>query len=96
MYKIEPKKKRINPYPNKISEYDLMKGKLEDWIRYDVLVSKLAENFDIETKDENTEERLKRFYGIMEKAVTTLFEKKESFENEEERKQTLKNKIPKK
>ena len=96
MYKKEPKKKRINPYPNKISEYDLMKGKLEDWIRYDVLVSKLAENFDIETKDENTEERLKRFYDIIEKAVITLFEKKESFKNKEERKQTPRNKIPKK
>ena len=36
---------RKNPYLNKIYEYDLMNAHEEDWIRYDVLLTKLAEDF---------------------------------------------------
>ena len=95
-YKNEEKRKRINPYPNKIFEYDLMNASEEDWTRYNILMSKMSEDFDVNTENENTNERLKRFYDIIEKATKLLFEKKESFKNNDEKDKTKpKNKIPK-
>ena len=73
-YQNQAKITRKNPYPNTIYEYDLMNASEKDWIRYNVLLSKLSENFDDETIEENTEERLNRFYKLLEEAVTTLFE----------------------
>ena len=87
-YKNQSKMKRHNPYPNTIYEYDLMNSNEEDWIRYDILLSKLSENFDEVTQNENTEQRLTRFYNLMEKAVETLFEKKDAFKTESEKKHT--------
>ena len=58
----------------------------EDWIRYDVLLSKLSEDFDDKTKSEDTQERLNRFYKVIEEAVTTLFDKKEAFKSDDEKK----------
>ena len=84
-YKNEEKRMRKNPYPNEIYEYDLMKGDEEDWKRYNVLLTKLAEDFDERTKDENTHERLTRFYKLIEEAVVTIFDKKEAFKSIEEK-----------
>ena len=89
------KKVRKNPYPNKIYEYDLLNAKQEDWIQYDVILTKLSENFDEETEKENTSEKLNWFYNIIEKAVILLFDKKEAFKNENEKKDKKGNKIPK-
>ena len=94
-YKDQTKVERTNPYPNSIYEYDLMKASEEDWIRYNDLLSKLSEDFDEKTKGENTEERLSRFYKLVEKTVVTLFEKKEAFKTEEEKELKKGNKIPK-
>ena len=55
----------------------------------------MSENFDDETENETTEERLTRFYKIVENTVATLFNKKEAFKTEEEKKQRKGNKIPK-
>ena len=44
--KNEKKTERKNPYPNNIYKYDLMNATEEDWIRHDVLLSKLSEDFD--------------------------------------------------
>ena len=85
-YKNQPKMKRHNPYPNTIYEYNLMNSNAEDWIRYDILLSKLSENFDEVTQNENTEQKLTRFYNLMEHAVETLFEKKDAFKTESEKK----------
>ena len=63
-----------NPYPNNIYKYDLMNATEEDWIRYDVLLSKLSEDFDNKSEGENTEERLNRYYATLEKVVETLLE----------------------
>ena len=93
--KNEKKTERKNPYPNNIYKYDLMNATEEDWIRYDVLLSKLSEDFDNKSEGENTEERLNRYYATLEKVVETLFEKKEAFKGEEEKKNHPKNKIPK-
>ena len=86
---------RKNPYPNKVYEYDLMKADDEDWKRYDILLTKLSEDFDSKTEYETTSEMLERFYNLIEKSVTTLFEKKEAFKNEKEKKNKKGNKIPK-
>ena len=94
-YKNDRKVKRKNPYPNKIYEYDLMNAIEEDWIRYEVLMSKLSETFEEQSRNENTEEKLTRFYNIVEKAVVTLFEKKEAFKSEDEKEKKQKNRIPK-
>ena len=94
-YKNETKKVRKNPYPNMIYEYDLLNAGEEDWIRYDVLLTKLSEDYDDKSSNENTEEKLSRFYNLIEKAVVTVFEKKEAFKSEEERKDNKGNKIPK-
>ena len=91
----DEKKSRRNPYPNKIYEYELLNAKEEDWIRYNVLLTKLSENFDDDSEHENTEEKLTRFYNLLEQAVTTLFEKKDSFKIEDEKKHKPGNKIPK-
>ena len=72
-----------------------MNATKEDWIRYEKLLSKLSEDFDEKTTNENTEERLDRYYNILEKVVETLFEKKDAFKDEEEKKKKPKNKIPK-
>ena len=94
-YKNEKKTERKNPYPNNIYKYDLMNATKEDWIRYDALLSKLSEDFEEKSEGENTEERLTRYYKILERVVETLFEKKEAFKCEEEKKNKPKNKIPK-
>ena len=94
-YKNEKKTERKNPYPNNIYKYDLMNATKEDWIRYDTLLSKLSEDFEEKSEGENTEERLNRYYKILERVVETLFEKKEAFKCEEEKKNKPKNKIPK-
>ena len=84
-YKNDTKKERKNPYPNMIYEYDLLNAKEEDWIRYDILLTKLSEDYDDKTESENTENKLIRFYSLIEEAVVTLFEKKEAFKSVEER-----------
>ena len=94
--KHNEKRMRKNPYPNSIYEYELLNAHKEDWLRYDALLTKLSEDFDERSKDETTEEKLNRFYGLLEKAVTILFEKKESFKSEEEKQDKPRNKIPKK
>ena len=73
-----------------------MNGSDEDWIRYDVLLTKFTEDFDDKTKEENTSQMLERFYEVVEKVVKLVFEKKEVFKTEEERKSKKKNKIPQK
>ena len=40
-YKNEAKNIRKNPYSNKIYEYELLNAHEEDWIRYDVILTKL-------------------------------------------------------
>ena len=90
------KRSITNPYPNKIYEYDVMKGTDEDWVRYDKMMEKEADKFDEETENIDTEEKLKRFYRILEQTTTFLFEVKEVFKNKDDKTQTTrKNKIPK-
>ena len=64
-YKNEKKTERKNPYPNNIYKYDLLNATEEDWIRYNVLLSKLSEDFDEKSMGENTEERLNRYYQTL-------------------------------
>ena len=56
-YKNDRKVERKNPYPNKIYEYDFLNATEEDWIRYNVLLTKLSENFDDDSENEKTEEK---------------------------------------
>ena len=72
-----------------------MNASEEDWKRYDTLLTKLSEDFDENTKEEDTEERLNRFYKLIEEAVVTLFEKKEAFKTEENKNMRKRNKISK-
>ena len=95
-YKNEKKKERRNPYPNSIYEYDLLNAEEEVWIRYNVLLTKLSEDFEDKTKDEDTEGELNVFFKNIEKTVVLLFERKDAFKNDEERKERKGNKIPKK
>ena len=46
----------------------------------------MSEDFDSKTKNEDTQARLIRFYNVIEKAVSTLFEKKDAFKAESENK----------
>ena len=94
-YTNEGRKVRKNPFPNRIYEYDLLNASEEDWIRYDVILTKLSENFEEDTENKDTTERLARFYNIIENPVTLLFEKKEAFKDENEKKDKKENKIPK-
>ena len=88
-------KEDTNPYPNKIFEYNLMKGSNEDWVRYEKMIEVMSKDFEVESKDENTTEKYNRLIKIIEEVVAMIFEKKESFKKPEER--TKKgNKIPKK
>ena len=73
-YRNQLKTQRKNHYPNPIYDYDLLNASNEDWIRYEVLMSKLSEDFDEKTKDEDTHEWLNRFNKIIEEAVTTFFD----------------------
>ena len=85
----------LNPYPNKIFEYNLMKGTEEDWIRYELIIEDYAKDFEEKSKEENTTEKYDRMIKIIEEAVTLIFEKKEQFKNPEE-KTRRGNRIPKK
>ena len=91
----EKEVKRKNPYTNQVYEYDLINADEEDWKRYDVLLTELSEEFDFKTEKETTNERLISFYNLIEKVVRTLFEKKEAFKEENDKKVRKGNKIPK-
>ena len=95
-YKNETENIRKNPYPNMIYEYDLHNAGEEEWIRYDVLLTKLSEDYDDKTENENTNEKLERLYSLIEKAVVTVFKKKEAFKSKEEKEKEnrKRNKIP--
>ena len=88
--------KKVNPYPNRIFEFDLMKVTDEGWVRFEKMMEAEAIKFAKETENNNTEEKLNKFYNILEEKTTFLFEVKEAFKSEEERTtKTRKNKIPK-
>jgi hypothetical protein len=55
-------KKRRNPYPNKIYEYDLLNGSKEDWIRYDAMIWHWYPEFVQNTENKTAEQMLDRFY----------------------------------
>ena len=82
---MKKKKKRKKPYPNTVYEYDLMRASEEDWVKYDVILTKFSEDFDQKTQEENNTERLERFYNVIEKTVSLVFDKKEAFKNEEDK-----------
>ena len=88
--------KKKNPYPNTIYEYDLMKATEGDWIKYEVLLEKKAEGFELNMKEETTDNQLHRFIEIIEETVKLLFEKKGDFKNSKEKENEIKrrNKIP--
>ena len=85
---------KLNPYPNKIYEYDLMKATDEDWIRYNKIIEKEEDKFVKDSENENTDEKLKRLYSILEKTTKLLFEEKEAFKNDEKKETKRRNKIP--
>ena len=63
------------PYPNLIYEYDLFNAGEEEWIRYDLLLTKLSDvDYDDKTETENTNEKLQRFDSLIEEAVVTVFD----------------------
>ena len=90
--------RKTNPYPNSIYEYDLMKGTEADWIKYETILEKKAEDFAIKMKKESTDNQLKRFTEIIEETVTLLFKKKTDFKTEKEKDEQTRrrNKIPRK
>ena len=71
--------KKKNPYPNNIFEFDLMKGTEEDWIKYETMLEKKAEEFELNMKDKTTDEQLEKFIETIEATVRLLFQKKKEF-----------------
>ena len=43
-----------------------MRASEEDWVKYDVILTKFSEDFDQKTQEENNTERLERFYNVIE------------------------------
>ena len=62
-----------------------MKGTEADWIKYEVLLEKKAESFELNMKEETTEKQLNRFLEIIEETVKLLFGKKNDFKNSNEK-----------
>ena len=90
---------RETPYTNNFHKYRLDKGDAEDWMRYESLLNDV--NFEALVEGMNVEQRLFKFYEILEKTVDAIFKKRKQYietvedEKHEESKRTSKNKIPK-
>ena len=90
------KKKRENPYKTKVYEYDAEEGDDEDWMRFE----KLLDLINIEKEfggSENVDEKIKKFYDLLETSSALVFKKKKGFEENNDQERKVKgNKIPKK
>ena len=89
------KKKRENPYKTKIYEYDTEQGDEEDWMRFE----KLLDLINIEKEfggAKNVEEKIKKFYELLETTSAIVFKKKKGFEDDVDQETKKGNKIPKK
>ena len=94
--------KATNPYSTKIFEFNISEADLEDWEKFEAILDTSTVNFESETKNDNTETKLEKFYSHLERATAIVFEKKKDFIEIEDKdegidinKQTTKNKIPK-
>ena len=77
--KSEPKEV---PYSNKFHQYDLNKADHEDWTRYEAELRYI--DFDTITNSLNVEQKLSKFYEILEHVTAAIFvKKKQFFENKE-------------
>ena len=76
-----PKKSNnlVNPMSTNIYEYDLKNGTKSDWKRLDKLLEEISKNFEEETRDANTAEKLKIMYENAERASSIVFQKKQIF-----------------
>ena len=93
--------KSINPMTTNIYEYDLKNATINDWNRFDKVLAEISKDFETETKESDTEEKLKKVYEHAVRATSIVFQKKEDFRddlNTEKEEEILKpkNKIPKK
>ena len=88
--------RREYPYTTTLYQYDLEKADDEDWLRYDDMVGRV--DFEEEVKGMNTNQKLRRFYEILEGTTKEVFKKKSEFEDKETSKKKDKpnNFIPKK
>ena len=87
---------RKYPYTTTLYQYDLENADDEDWLRYDDMLGTV--DFEEEVKIMNTNQRLRRFYEILEGTAKEIFKKKREFDDESEtqKKNKPNNFIPKK
>ena len=81
-----------NPYFTKLLEYDFDGASEEDWFRWSRILGTL--DFDEETKGMMTNNKLQRFYDILEGTAALIFKKKADHLEEAEKSDKPKNKIP--
>ena len=86
---------RKYPYTTLLYQYDVENADDEDWLRYDDMLGSV--DFEEEIKGMNTNQRLRRFYEILEGTAKEIFEKKKEFEEETKKEESNKPKnfIPK-
>ena len=86
---------RKYPYTTTLYQYDLEKADDEDWLRYDHMLGTI--DFENEVKGMNTNQKLRRFYEILEGTSKEVFKKKKEFQDEslKEKVNKPKNFIPK-
>ena len=85
-----------NRYPNEIFEYDLLKGTEGDWIKYETMMEKKAEDPEKSMKEKTTDEQVVSFIEKVDETVKLLFDKKREFRTGKEKGEetSRRNKIP--
>ena len=81
------------PYFTNIYKYNLYAANQEDWMRYEALMDDV--DFENTAKNMSVEEKLNKFYEILEMIVAAVFKKKDEYSDTPEKSNTSKNKIPK-
>ena len=90
--------KSVNPTSTRIYDYDVKNASKSDWKRFEKILQEISKNYEDESKDLNTEDKLKKVYEYAERATSIVFQKKKDFSKGENIEDTLikpKNKVPK-
>ena len=78
----------------RIYEYDVKNASKSDWKRFEKILQEISKNYEDESKDLNTEDKLKKVYEYAEIATLIVFQKKKDFSEGKNIEDTLIKPIP--
>ena len=100
---INKVQKATNPYSTNVFEFNLSEADQEKWQKFEAVLDTLTVDFEEETKEDQAEVKLDKFYKHIERATAIIFERKKEFIEQEDHdancikvdQKKSKNKIPK-